>query len=470
MGGAHRGPRRARLSIVVGTAALTLAATTAPAASAATTGNPATAPVVGLGSPSEGAATARLGVAGGAPGVRVRPATDPVLARIARESAAAEALAEELSDAQVKLSSLQATYDRAAAAVTDAAVKTAGARAGAEAWARASFIAEAVRPRSLVTDPRSAMLGQPGVPTIGTAAIDLDVARAREQLRGEVAAHAAEEVQSQSVLIDALRRNLAARSATIRRLRAARASALIELNREKDAANAALAKKYLRDADGSAAKAALTAVGYALDQRGKPYEWGAEGPDRFDCSGLVQMAYKAADVSVPRTARPQYRASVPVSVTALLPGDLLFFATDRSDWNTIHHVGVYLGRGLMVHAPTEGDVVRVAPVWWSEFFAAGRVVPGRLDGRRSTLPYASALRPDRPRATHREGSSARRAKAPRTEAQPKPEAPPRSAGRPESGQRGKSAGRAGEPVEPSTPRDPAAPTEPRTPVTAARGR
>ncbi len=126
---------------------------------------------------------------------------------------------------------------------------------------------------------------------------------------------------------------------------------------------------------GAAAQAALRAVAYALAQRGKPYVWGAEGPDTFDCSGLVQAAYASAGISLPRTARPQWRATPGVPTSQMIPGDLLFFATDASNWDSIHHVGIYLGDGRMIHAPQSGDVVRIAPVWWEEFFGATRVVP-----------------------------------------------------------------------------------------------
>ena len=155
---------------------------------------------------------------------------------------------------------------------------------------------------------------------------------------------------------------------------------------------------------GAASPAALRAVQFALGQVGKPYVWGAEGPDTYDCSGLVQAAYGSAGVSVPRVARAQYRATAPVPVAAMLPGDLLFFGPDPTDVESIHHVGIYLGDGKMVHAPTAGDVVRVAPVWWAEFFGAARVV-GAVAGAGGAVPIpvfrgVSASSPDpRPRST-----------------------------------------------------------------------
>ncbi|GII26388.1 hypothetical protein Pme01_59850 [Planosporangium mesophilum] len=123
---------------------------------------------------------------------------------------------------------------------------------------------------------------------------------------------------------------------------------------------------------------ALRAVAYARSKLGRPYVWGAEGPDYFDCSGLVLWAYQQASGNpniFPRVANDQYYAtrSREVQVDELLPGDLLFFATDRSDWRSVHHVGMYLGNGYMIHAPTTGDVVKISPIWWSEFYRATRV-------------------------------------------------------------------------------------------------
>jgi cell wall-associated NlpC family hydrolase len=124
-----------------------------------------------------------------------------------------------------------------------------------------------------------------------------------------------------------------------------------------------------------AGPAALAAVGFALRQLGKPYEWAAEGPWSYDCSGLVLASYQSVRVQLPRVSRQQYHAGSPVLVSQLLPGDLLFFSTDRSDWRKIHHVAIYIGGGRMIHAPNFGDVVRIAPIWWTEFFGATRIVP-----------------------------------------------------------------------------------------------
>jgi cell wall-associated NlpC family hydrolase len=85
---------------------------------------------------------------------------------------------------------------------------------------------------------------------------------------------------------------------------------------------------------------AAVAVGFALRQLGKPYRWGADGPRSYDCSGLVQTAYRAAGVNLPRVSRQQYHAGRHVRLTALRAGDLLFYADDPRDPRTIGHVGM----------------------------------------------------------------------------------------------------------------------------------
>jgi len=121
---------------------------------------------------------------------------------------------------------------------------------------------------------------------------------------------------------------------------------------------------------------ARAAVRWALAQLGDPYRWGASGPATFDCSGLTSAAYRAAGVTIPRVSRAQWGAGPHVAVANLLPGDLVFYADNPGDPATIHHVGMYIGNGLMVHAPHTGDVVRVASIWRESYVGATRIVPG----------------------------------------------------------------------------------------------
>src|SRR5512132_293823 len=99
---------------------------------------------------------------------------------------------------------------------------------------------------------------------------------------------------------------------------------------------------------------AARAVAFALGQRGKPYQWGAEGPGAFDCSGLTWAAWRAAGVVIPRTAAGQL-AGLPRVRGRLQPGDLLIY---RSSGPTGRHVAIVVGRGRMVEALGRGIPVR----------------------------------------------------------------------------------------------------------------
>ena len=132
-------------------------------------------------------------------------------------------------------------------------------------------------------------------------------------------------------------------------------------------------------ADGPAADpgpAAGAAVSYALAQLGAPYRWGGDGPGGFDCSGLVQAAYQAAGISLPRTAQAQYDAGPPLPPgQPLQPGDLVFFGTDTTH---VEHVGIIVNQTQMVDAPHTGALVRVEPYHWPDYLDATR--PALLGG------------------------------------------------------------------------------------------
>ncbi len=112
--------------------------------------------------------------------------------------------------------------------------------------------------------------------------------------------------------------------------------------------------------------AAQAAIDAALSQLGKPYQWGAEGPDSFDCSGLTMWSWAHADVAIPRTSQTQYAGTTRVPKDDWQPGDLLFFG------NPIHHVAMYIGNGQMVEAPYTGSEVRVVSAYRSDYVGAGR--------------------------------------------------------------------------------------------------
>lgn len=102
--------------------------------------------------------------------------------------------------------------------------------------------------------------------------------------------------------------------------------------------------------------AAQIIVDTAMAQRGKPYVWAAAGPGSFDCSGLTAYAFRAAGIDLPHSSRMQAQMGRAVSRAELQPGDLIAF------YSPVSHIGIYIGNGQMVHAPTSGDVVKVSNV------------------------------------------------------------------------------------------------------------
>jgi cell wall-associated NlpC family hydrolase len=113
---------------------------------------------------------------------------------------------------------------------------------------------------------------------------------------------------------------------------------------------------------------AARAVSAAESQIGVPYQWGGESPGvGFDCSGLTQWAWRQAGVGLPRTAQAQYDAVAHIPLSALQPGDLVFWGLGG-----ISHVGIYVGNGSVVHAPSTGDTVRIQAIWGDGLVGAGR--------------------------------------------------------------------------------------------------
>lgn len=102
---------------------------------------------------------------------------------------------------------------------------------------------------------------------------------------------------------------------------------------------------------------ALKAIAVAYSEIGKPYKYGDEGPNTFDCSGLIQFIYKGAGVTLPRTAKEQQKATTRISRAELRPGDLVFWG------NPAHHVALYIGGGRIIQAPQTGELVDNVPLW-----------------------------------------------------------------------------------------------------------
>jgi cell wall-associated NlpC family hydrolase len=195
-------------------------------------------------------------------------------------------------------------------------------------------------------------------------AIDAEIKRL-EALRQKIAATEA------AAAAEAARQAAAARAAAAAEAAAARAAAA------QRAAATANATSPIRSSSslfigGQCPAVPITSKGgvaakTACRQIGKSYVWAADGPDTFDCSGLTQYAWASAGVSLTHFTGAQWNEGTPVSRANLRTGDLVFFHSD------LHHMGIYVGNGLFVHAPHTGDVVRMA--------------------RLADMPYAGARRP-----------------------------------------------------------------------------
>ncbi|MEE4543816.1 C40 family peptidase [Streptomyces sp. V4-01] len=120
-----------------------------------------------------------------------------------------------------------------------------------------------------------------------------------------------------------------------------------------------------------AATLAVKALNVAASKRGAPYQWGATGPYRFDCSGLTLYSFKSAGKALPRTAAAQYNSTRHVTAGSRRVGDLVFFHTGRSG-ASVYHVGIYAGSGRIWHAPRTGARVRLEKIWTGDVWY-GRV-------------------------------------------------------------------------------------------------
>ncbi|MFF5847317.1 NlpC/P60 family protein [Streptomyces massasporeus] len=122
------------------------------------------------------------------------------------------------------------------------------------------------------------------------------------------------------------------------------------------------------------------AVRYAVRQLGKPYEWGAEGPRTYDCSGLTSQAWAEAGTAIPRTSQEQWKRLERIPLDELRPGDLVVYFPKAT------HVALYLGDGMVVQAPRPGAKVKVSPIAANPVLGAVRPDPGGEPLRRYEPP------------------------------------------------------------------------------------
>ena len=147
----------------------------------------------------------------------------------------------------------------------------------------------------------------------------------------------------------------------------------------------ALAEADIPRSGGRAARqVAATAIAFAKAQLGKPYQWGAAGPDAYDCSGLVYAAYAAAGIRLGRTTYQWQQDGPVVPLSQIQPGDLLFSAGSDGTPGNPGHVVMYLGGGQVIQAPQTGQDVQIDPADLASVVVATR--PAALAAKPSPEP------------------------------------------------------------------------------------
>ncbi|NES26196.1 NlpC/P60 family protein [Micromonospora terminaliae] len=365
--------------------------------------------VPGLPGTVPGAPGRTPGLPGTTPAV-TNPADGPLIAQINQADAQVAQLGDTLLSVKGERDTAQADLTLAATRLKEAQDALLRAQENAKAAAADAVKADAALPpgefgaslRELANLQRITR-GDKAEGTTTAVTGELARATAAEQVAREAHASAERRATEKAAEYTRVETDLHKQEATLLKLRKDNAAKLRDIERREDAAEQQLGSSYVVNQSVSGRVAdprALAAVRYALAQLGDPYLWAAEGPDRFDCSGLVLAAYQSAGYrGLPRVSRDQYYAtrSRTVDPNALLPGDLLFFASSSS-WTSIHHVAMYIGNGKMVEAPRTGDVVKISVVRWSRLYAATRVL-GAVPAPATPAPTVPSTPPTTPPAT-----------------------------------------------------------------------
>lgn len=328
-------------------------------------------------------------VPGGRPGAPTgvtNPADGPLIAQINQVDARVAQLGDDLLRIKGERDAAQAELTVAASRLTEAQAALTRAQENAKSAAADAVKADAALPpgefgTSLrqFSDLQRITRGDKAEGASTSVTGELLRATDDERVAREAHVSVQRRVTEKTAEFTRVETDLHKQEAALLKLRRDNAARLLVIERREDAAEQQRGNPYVvnQSINGLVADPrALDAVRYALAQLGDPYLWAAEGPDRFDCSGLMLASYQAAGYrGLPRVSRDQYFAtrSRTVSPNALLPGDLLFFASGSS-WTSIHHVAMYIGNGKMVEAPRTGDVVKISVVRWSRLYAATRVV------------------------------------------------------------------------------------------------
>ncbi|MGW3495144.1 NlpC/P60 family protein [Streptomyces sp. NPDC001020] len=189
-----------------------------------------------------------------------------------------------------------------------------------------------------------------------------------EKKKQEEARRKAEELARQQAAKEEAARKEAARNEAAQKEAAQKEASSSTTTGSSDSSSAGSGSTSSDSTSSSYATKAANALAFARAQIGKPYVWGATGPDSYDCSGLTQASWRAAGVKLDRTTWDQVKQGTTVSLANAQPGDLIFFYDD------ISHVGLYIGNGMMIHAPKPGAYVREESVYYDGASAIHSVV------------------------------------------------------------------------------------------------
>jgi len=314
-----------------------------------------------------------------APGDTAEPTTAAEAAQlVADRGHQLEVLTEQFNDARVALETDQATATQAAADAQAAQAALDAARGSVTDVARTAYqggsqltglqtLLSASSAGEFVEQSATLdLLSQHTTDVLSAAQQANDAAAAAQQQADQATTEAQAQLDAVSAQQDQLNAEIADYQAQYQRLDAAEQAAVQASHGGGDTAAASPSSSSGGSGSSAAAApssavvansaAAQTAVDTAMAQRGDPYVWAASGPNSFDCSGLVQYAYAAAGISLPHSSRAQAAMGQSVSRADLQPGDLVAF------YSPVSHIGIYIGNGMMVHAPTSGDVVKVASI------------------------------------------------------------------------------------------------------------
>ena len=317
------------------------------------------------------------------------PAIGPFASQVMAEDIAVQALGEQVKQLQIDLQTAQQTVTAAESTLHEAQADVADLQARADSAAAEAYKAAAgLGPLGdYASDLHNLSVLAPGVggqPGGEEAARDLLRAQQQEKSADNAFQMANKVVQDLQLKFTDLDAQFKQRNTNLVNLKTKNAAEYAKAVAQSDAYEQSLGGNLpiSVNIDGMQANPkAIQAVNWALSKRGSPYVWGTEGPNTFDCSGLAYWSYGKVGVRVPRVAANMYHGTQAIVATRhsrgdlLLPGDLVYFATSMSDWHTIYHMGIYIGGGYMVQAPSTGDHVRVSPVTWSRFFGATRIFP-----------------------------------------------------------------------------------------------